>query len=336
MILSESSQQQLLQLFPKFELSYESIVHKKVYNSDIVMAIPEGKKCFMWFTTHLSQNVCVLLEQTENHRISKISFAQTCFSSELSFGTILHGTLYRHNGTNYFSSEDIYYYKGRKLTNKEKNYDSKLRIFCQMFKNHIKQVAYSNNHVVIGLPIMGRSMTDIQSIVDLLPYKIRYIQHRYTQHSDNYNIINVLYVKNSNYTQPVYYNKDNVIVNNYKRELVFKVKPDVQNDIYYLYYYHNGTTDNMYDVAFIPDYVTSVMMNKLFRNIKENANLDALEESDDEEEFEDNRIDKYVYLDKTYNMTCIYNVKFKKWTPVRMAGKGVRIVNKKELFHSEK
>jgi superfamily II DNA/RNA helicase len=40
-----------------------------------------------------------------------------------------------------------------------------------------------------------------------------------------------------------------------------------------------------YDVAFIPDYSTSVMMNKLFRNIKENQNLDALEESDDEEEF---------------------------------------------------
>ena len=35
-------------------------------------------------------------------------------------------------------------------------------------------------------------------------------------------------------------------------------------------------------------------MNNIFRNIKENTNLDALEESDDEEEFENISLDKYV------------------------------------------
>ena len=38
-------------------------------------------------------------------------------------------------------------------------------------------------------------------------------------------------------------------------------------------------------------------MNELFRNIKENSNLDLLEESDDEEEFENVNPDKYVYLE---------------------------------------
>lgn len=37
------------------------------------------------------------------------------------------------------------------------------------------------------------------------------------------------------------------------------------------------------------------MMNKLFRKIKENDNLDSIEESDDELEFEDQREDKYVF-----------------------------------------
>ena len=37
-------------------------------------------------------------------------------------------------------------------------------------------------------------------------------------------------------------------------------------------------------------------MNSLFRNIKENGNLDLLEESDDEEEFENIALDKFVYL----------------------------------------
>ena len=39
-------------------------------------------------------------------------------------------------------------------------------------------------------------------------------------------------------------------------------------------------------------------MNNIFRNIKENDDLDKLEESDDEEEFEDISIDKYVFLNK--------------------------------------
>ena len=74
-----------------------------------------------------------------------------------------------------------------------------------------------------------------------------------------------------------------------------------------------------HDVAFIPDYKTSVLMNKLFRNIKENDNLDALEESDDEDEFEDSRVDKYVYLDRSFKMNCEYNHKFKKWVPISLA-----------------
>jgi hypothetical protein len=71
--------------------------------------------------------------------------------------------------------------------------------------------------------------------------------------------------------------------------------------------------ENKYvDVACIPDYKTSVFMNQLFRNIKENSNLDLLEESDDEEEDEND----FVYLDRQYNMRCKYNKQFKKWIPI--------------------
>ena len=51
-------------------------------------------------------------------------------------------------------------------------------------------------------------------------------------------------------------------------------------------------------------------MNKLFRNIKENNNLDLLEESDDEDEFENEKDDRFVYLDRVFNMLCSYNYKF--------------------------
>jgi hypothetical protein len=69
-------------------------------------------------------------------------------------------------------------------------------------------------------------------------------------------------------------------------------------------------------IASIPDYKTSVMMNALFRNIKENRSLDALEESDDDDEFENTNIDKFVDLTKKIKMKCVFNHRFKKWTPI--------------------
>ena len=70
-------------------------------------------------------------------------------------------------------------------------------------------------------------------------------------------------------------------------------------------------------------------MNKLFRNIKENNNLDTLEESDNEEEFENINIDKFVNLEKSYLIDCEYNSKFKKWIPRNLSKN--KIVSKNNL-----
>ena len=89
--------------------------------------------------------------------------------------------------------------------------------------------------------------------------------------------------------------------------------------------------EEIYDNAYIPDYKTSVMMNTLFRNIKENKNLDSLEESDDEEDFENTNIDKYVFLTKSINMICSYNTRFNKWKPICIAKDTDKIVSITEL-----
>ena len=109
-------------------------------------------------------------------------------------------------------------------------------------------------------------------------------------------------------------------------QFVFKISPDVEPDIYHLFAYQNKE-EIYYDVAFIPDYKTSVMMNKLFRKIKENDNLDAAEESDDEEEFENTSENKYVYLDRSFNINCVYNSKFKRWCPISLAKEDDKIVD---------
>jgi hypothetical protein len=128
------------------------------------------------------------------------------------------------------------------------------------------------------------------------------------------------YVEKSN----DYSNKNNTINininnnNNNKKYKIFIVSADIQNDIYNLVDPDNSSNYTIANklIASIPDYKTSVFMNALFRNIKENRSLDALEESDDEDEFENTNIDKFVDLTKKIKMKCSFNYKFKKWTPV--------------------
>jgi hypothetical protein len=126
------------------------------------------------------------------------------------------------------------------------------------------------------------------------------------------------------------------ISNKKKKEIVFNVKPDIQNDIYNLYCIEHNE-EIFYNIAYIPDYKTSVMMNKLFRNIKENDNLDLLEESDDEEEFQNENIDRFVDVNKSHLMICKFNHKFKKWYPVKdFSNQNPLIVEKKDLGDCEK
>ena len=50
------------------------------------------------------------------------------------------------------------------------------------------------------------------------------------------------------------------------KDIVFQIRPDIQNDIYNLYVYDDdGNLEYLWDTAYIPDYKTSVMMNTLFR-----------------------------------------------------------------------
>jgi hypothetical protein len=141
--------------------------------------------------------------------------------------------------------------------------------------------------------------------------------NRSNNNSENY-MMHVNKYNDKYNDKPLTYNeptKQKITSNEIYKE--FFIKPDLQNDIYYLY---QSSTTNFEviskEIAHIPDYKTSVLMNKLFRNIKENSNLDSLEESDEEEEFENIQIDKFVDLNKIIKMRCIFNYKFKKWVPV--------------------
>ena len=103
-------------------------------------------------------------------------------------------------------------------------------------------------------------------------------------------------------------------------QAVFMVRPNIQNDIYELFVNTSNNRTNelvFHNFAHISNYKTSVMMNRVFRNIIENERLDAQEESEDETEFENTDPDKYVSLHKELLMMCRFNKRFCSWVPVQ-------------------
>lgn len=343
-MFNEEETRQLLEEyeFPNFELSYETITHNKVLDANLVLAIPEGRKFYAWFTTYKAENACILLEiDLTTRKIISSKIVLTGFKDCLSYngGTILSGTIFlyenssKKQGNNQikirsnntcFCIEDIYYYKGN--TCETKSFLDRLKLIKEMLCLEISQMALTSNYIIFGLPLINTNFTNLIREIEYLPYTVDKILFRY------FNTKKILCVK---YYKPNTSNQGSGFGSGSlpgKRQMVtnavFLVKPDIQNDIYNLYYYKNGK-EEYYDIACIQEYTTSVMMNRLFRDIKENKNLDALEESDDESEFQNEKEDKFVFLERSFKMNCVYNPKFKKWTPVSTAKKTDYIVTDK-------
>ena len=59
------------------------------------------------------------------------------------------------------------------------------------------------------------------------------------------------------------------------------------------------------------------------------------EESEDEEDFENINLDKYVDLDKSFIMECVYNNKFKMWIPEKVV-KNKNIIDRRQLLKFKK
>jgi hypothetical protein len=311
-MFSEEEIKLILQDFPKFELCYEIMTHKKVLGSSAILAIPDGKKCFAWFTSFMNDNVCFLLDINENKHIMDVQILTTSFTDILALGTVFYGIFFKNKSNNYFCIEDIYYYAGKSCYNL--TYLSKLEKIKEIMEKQMSQIALVNKFTIFGLPLIMNDFQLILKEIQLLPYKVSEIKFRFFEKENSKKIMVMKYFKQN--TQKL---------DNNRKEAIFKITADIEPDIYNLFIYNNGT-EEYYDIAFIPDYKTSVMMNKLFRNIKENDNLDRIEESDNEEEFEDIREDKYVYLDRSFKMRCEYNSKFKRWTPISLVSKSDKII----------
>lgn len=292
--------------FPKFKLFYNKIINKKVY-SNYYIIVPIGIKAYVWFTYYGSNNVCIIMELDYKNNIKKMYTSYCCFDDELSYGTILYGTISINKNKSFFICENIIYYKGDYVQNNK--FNDKLKLYDSLFNKETKNMIGFNTITMFITKIYLDYQTAMLNI-PYLPYKVYGITFQNAMESYSFGLMKY---------------------NNIEREAIFKVKADIKQDIYKLYCYDNGNTNIYHDIAFINDYKTSVYMNNIFRTIKENKNLDLLEESDEEEEFENVSEDKYVNLSLQIKMKCIFNNKFKKWKPIEIVPNNTKLITKREL-----
>ncbi len=334
----------LLTRFPRNIIKNLNIYNTKsnnnlLFNENNIYYIlkPKGKKSYLWFTYYEKKTMCILILVNNNNITDKsnmfydlnINFDNTlCYNNVLLYGYYFKKKIEISNSKNkpyiknrnfktdsnyinYFIIENIFNYNiyNSIITRSDynNNYDYKLSLF-----NKIMPLISNTSDFNISIPIILKSNEEIFKIIYNLDYEV-------------YNI--------SIYNNQKYLG--NHILNNNTNKIygTFKIKATVYEDIYNLYINeHNNLV--YYDNCLIDSYKTSKFMNSLFRNIKENIDLDKLEESDDEDEFENINIDKFVNLEKSINIECIYNNKFRKWIPQKISN--LDIINKKNLLFSIK
>lgn len=332
MELNANQYSDVMNRFPKFELSYETISHKKVPETyQVCLAIPHGKKVFIWFTFFRDEDVCFLMDLGKDKRVTRIKMITNKVPIKLALGTLLYGTVYEdpqiESKIIQFIIEDVFFQEGIPL--KRLTFGEKLGFVEAFLQNN------SVDSVRFSLPIMWKRGSEDDSEIPVylnktFSHSIHHIQHRTLNTISPY--LNILTCRKIGSTPIVEPLSDLFIPPavprydfskpQYKMAAVFEVKADLQYDIYHLYAYGEKCKKIYYGLAYIPNYKMSVFMNGLFRNIRENKNLDAIEESDDEEDFQDSRIDKYVDLKKTVSIECVFSQKFKRWTPVRTVKMG--------------
>lgn len=281
------------------EFKINSKIHYNKFS--YVRVIPKGNKMFIWFqkmnqynsfiepilffeNNQKNQGKYTLLNSKNNYNICCDIDTLGCGTN----GTILYGTQFLYNDINYFNIENIYYYKNNNVQNI--SWNEKFNIINEIFTKYIKQLGYSKQDLLIISCLTQILPYDICSLKAMVPYEIHSLQYLM---EDSKNI---------------FFKQESVLQNS--KQSKFYIKASLNHDEYDIYTIDN----NKYvDKLYVPDYKTSVYLNGIFRNIRENQNLDLLEESDSEEDFQNIDLDKYVDLNKRILFSCIFDNNMKMW-----------------------
>jgi hypothetical protein len=314
MMLSYEQQDNVRRRFPKdVELSLDNYLPGKV-QADIYEVLPVGKPAFLWFTFFENGHAAFVVTNTQ--RGYRYEIVKACFDDELAYGTILSGVFTirsKEDGTphSFFCANDVVMYKGvdmRHGTNFQR-LDTLSRAFGN---NEVGNLGPTDGVITIKTTMMSTDFTVAQGHLNTSPYPaygIRMFNMR------DYKSIGILPA-----TTGRSISKD--------IRSVFLVRANSDPDSYSLFGKRSDTDarygkemTNLTNVglALVPSYSDSVRMNILFRNIRENVSLDYIEESEDEDEFQDINPIKYLIDGAEHKMNCYFSKGCNRWVPESIA-----------------
>lgn len=341
----------LLRRFPNNEarLAYETTVPttKQISKTDydICFAIPYGKKAFLWHTFDGDRKVAVLIEINRENVFGLVTFLSEGSNNpektrDFELGTIVSGVIYEEEEKEIderhkvFVVDDIHMYRGHQLA--RKTFREKSGYLFDFLQNQ-------RYDIPIVLPVFWNTNAESLHTKVEIPYTVRHYQYRSSSRILPHLCMSIIkkpgslpvpvvrpppsFLESENSSQSQSHSLVRRFQMNwrfdfskpaYRKTAFFYVRADTMFDVYFLGALQENTIVYCQN-ALVLNYKTSVFLNGVFRDIRENANIDAIEESDDESDFEDVRENKYVDLEKEVVMECSFHYKFRKWMPFRVA-----------------
>ena len=339
------------------KFSYEINGYKKV-SGDHFCIIPKGRKHVIWFTIYKTKPTAIFyeLDPRDHSKIKFISIREPhprCFRVNPDLcaagenGTVCYGTLFLHKSHQFFSVENIHVYKDRHVDGLSVR--DKDALIAEMFNDGLGEDGGSgcggesgdpNTRVWFGVPVKRATYAAaLRAASSDVTYPVYAIQGRFDKQTDNKYFQNSQNAPNTQKQIPQLESEQQQQQPQQQQQQqqqqqpqqqqpqqrqcqgqrVFIACAESQADIYTLRCPESGQTEPEY--AHIGDYKTSVIMNSIFRNVRENARLDAAEESEDEAEFEQPAGNASVCAAtrKEARVLCAFYYRFKRWVPLKRA-----------------
>ena len=292
-------------MLPPFELSYALERHRKVA-PDVFMVAPRGERVLVWFCSAEGEDACYLFRLDRHGRPCTHAREQACFSHSLCAGTLLYGVLQSaaEGEGRRVVCEDVLWAKGERVERQPLN--RKIGVLEEVFCRGLARPP-SDRYLDIALPIWTESLELATRIAAQSPYPCRGV-FGYSLRLPGLRPLELE-------------SRAPVAAPRALDRAVLVAQAASGPDAYVL---SAQGPDALVPIgrASIPSLKASVMMNGLLRKIKENSNLDLLEESDSDGEFEDVSEGRHVHRERRVIMRCAYNGRHGAWEPVEPAPVG--------------
>ena len=333
------------------KISYEINTYKKVSASGFYI-IPRGKKCVVWLTVYKGTQEAIFfdVDPRDHSKVKFVSIRAIHSSQQFHFddfqgsGTVLYGTLFTHgpDQQQFFAVENIHVYENACVDHLNVVQKDELlyTLFSKSGPHAVNVRAHAHTQVLFGVAVKCGTYAEALKVANtpsIVPYSVYAIQGRFHTQTDNKYYQNCQSQGGDNkYPQggdkhplkPLCGGGDKHPLKplcgggsaplNTK---LFMVCPQPLVDTYTLRCPVSNVVEP--EPAHVGDYKTSVLLNSIFRTVRENASLDAAEESEDEEVFQaSHQMHIHGYISSSTPperpMICTYNYKFKRWVPIRL------------------